>query len=118
MKEHYPLLGLDTASRRFEAPHAAPSEFRTRLRALETSVASLNLAPEFVHLATELAALEPALEAEDRIALIVLLLVTFAALQEGSTRFPVTGPASVAPLRQRIPSCRKITLNLYIANTR
>ncbi|HYK65888.1 MAG TPA: AAA family ATPase, partial [Patescibacteria group bacterium] len=100
MKEQYPLLGLDTAMRRFDAPAAGRSEFHACLRALEASAASLNLAPEFVHLAAELAALEPALQADERIALIVLILVTFASLQDGSTRVPVTGPASEPSLRR------------------
>src|SRR4029077_16259369 len=70
----------------------------------EVSVAGLNLAPETVHLAAELAALEPALEADERIALIVLILVSLVALQEGSTRFPVMGPLSDAPLRRVLSS--------------
>jgi exodeoxyribonuclease V alpha subunit len=68
------------------------------MRALEASVAGLNLALELVHLAAELSALEPALEADERIALIVLVLISFAALQDGSTRFPVTGPLAEAPM--------------------
>jgi exodeoxyribonuclease V alpha subunit len=100
VKEQYPLLGLDTAVRRFDASYAGRSEFHACLRGLEASAASVNLAPEFVHLAAELAALEPALEADERIALIVLILVTFASLQDGSTRFPVAGPASVPALRR------------------
>ncbi len=70
------------------------------MRALEHAVAGLNLVPETVHLAAELAALEPALEADDRMALIVLILVSLVALQEGSTRFPVTGLLSAAPMRR------------------
>ena len=70
------------------------------MRALEVSVAGLNLAPELVHLAAELAALEPALEADERIALIILIIISFAALQEGSTRFPVIGPLAEAPMRR------------------
>jgi exodeoxyribonuclease V alpha subunit len=70
------------------------------MRALEHAVAGLNLVPEIVHLAAELAALEPALEADDRMALIVLILVSLVALQEGSTRFPVTGPLADVPMRR------------------
>jgi exodeoxyribonuclease V alpha subunit len=70
------------------------------MRSLEASVAGLNLSPETVHLAAELAALEPALEADERMTLIVLILVSLVALQEGSTRFPVTGPLSDAPMRR------------------
>jgi exodeoxyribonuclease V alpha subunit len=74
------------------------------MRALEHAVAGLNLVPETVHLAAELAALEPALEADDRMALIVLILISLVALQEGSTRFPVTGPLSAAPMRRVLSS--------------
>jgi exodeoxyribonuclease V alpha subunit len=100
MSDRYALLGLDTAFRRFESPRAGRSEFDAHIRALEASVTELNLASEFVHLAAELAALESALEARDRIALIILLLISFAALRDGSTRFPVTGPMSEAPMRR------------------
>ncbi|MGC2491874.1 exodeoxyribonuclease V subunit alpha [Candidatus Binatus sp.] len=101
MNDRYSLLGMDTAWRRFESARGGSrSAFGARLRELEGAVAALNLAPETVHLAAELAALEPALEADDRIALIVLILVSMVALQEGSTRFPVTGPLSTAPMRR------------------
>jgi exodeoxyribonuclease V alpha subunit len=92
---------MDTAWRRFESARGGSrSAFDAHMRVLESTVAALNLAPETVHLAAELAALEPALEADDRIALIVLILVSMVALQEGSTRFPVTGPLSAAPIRR------------------
>jgi exodeoxyribonuclease V alpha subunit len=92
---------MDTAWRRFESDrHGSRSTLDARMRALESAVAGLNLVPETVHLAAELAALEPALEADERIALIVLILVSLVALQEGSTRFPVTGPLSAAPMRR------------------
>ncbi len=101
MNDRYLLLGMDTAWRRFESARGGGrSAFDARLRALEGGVPALNLAPETVHLAAELAALEPALEADDRIALIVLILVSMVALQEGSTRFPVTGPLSEAPIHR------------------
>jgi exodeoxyribonuclease V alpha subunit len=101
MNERYASLGLDTAWRRFDlAGGGTRSAFDDQIRALERSVAGLNLGPECVHLAAEVAALEPALEAEDRISLIVLTLVSLAALAEGSTRFPVVGPESKAPLRR------------------
>ncbi len=105
MKDKYSLLGLDTARARFSSAYDGDrSAFDTRMRALEVSVAGLNLVPESVHLAAELAALEPALEADDRMALIVLILISLIALQEGSTRFPVTGPLSNAPMRRVLDS--------------
>src|ERR1700722_3212461 len=101
MSDRYSLLGMDTAWRRFEsARDGSKSMFDASMRSLEVSVAGLNLAPETVHLAAELAALEPALEADERMTLIVLILVSLVALQEGSTRFPVTGPLSAAPMRR------------------
>lgn len=96
---------MDTAWRRFDSARGGGrSAFDAHMRALEVSVSGLNLAPETVHLAAELAALEPALEDDDRRALIVLILISLAALQEGSTRFPVTGPLSRAPMRRVLGS--------------
>ena len=105
MSDRYSLLGMDTAWRRFEsARDGSKSIFDARMRSLEVSVAGLNLAPETVHLAAELAALEPALEADERMTLIVLILVSLVALQEGSTRFPITGPLSEVPMRRVLNS--------------
>jgi exodeoxyribonuclease V alpha subunit len=105
VKDRYSLLGIDTAWTHFDSTHdGGSSAFRARLRALEVSAAGLNLAPESVHLAAELAALEPALEFDDRIALIILILVSLVAIQEGSTRFPVTGPISKGPMRRVLGS--------------
>src|SRR5271154_673221 len=96
---------MDTAWQRFESARGGGrSSFDARMRALEDAVAGLNLVPETVHLAAELAALEPSLEADDRMALIVLILISFIALQEGSTRFPVTGALSRAPMRRVLAS--------------
>src|SRR5579863_1347139 len=96
MKDRYSLLGMAAVQRL----DASASPFAARMRALEISAAGLNLAPGSVHLAAEVASLEPALEAEDRIALIVLVLISLVALQEGSTRFPVTGALSRQPMRR------------------
>jgi exodeoxyribonuclease V alpha subunit len=105
MSDRYSLLGMNTAWRRFEsARDGGNSIFDARMRSLEASVAGLNLAPETAHLAAELAALEPALEADDRMTLIVLILVSLVALQEGSTRFPVTGALSTVPMRRVLSS--------------
>lgn len=99
MKPEYALLGMDTAWRRFESARGGrESAFDEKMRTLEAGAAGLNLESESVHLAAEIAAFEPALEADERIALIVLMLVSLAALQEGSTRFPVVGPISRAPM--------------------
>ncbi|MGA7620289.1 exodeoxyribonuclease V subunit alpha [Candidatus Binatus sp.] len=100
---------MHTAWRRFDsARDGGRSAFNAHMRALEVSASELNLAPESVHLAAELAALEPALKDDDRIALIVLILVSLVALQDGSTRFPVVGPLSRAPMRSVLGSlCAK-----------
>jgi exodeoxyribonuclease V alpha subunit len=99
----YSLFGTNISSRSFDsARDGGCSAFDLQISALKDSVAGLNLAPESVHLAMELAGLESALEANDRIALIVLVLISLAALQEGTTRFPVVGPLSVAPMRRML----------------
>ncbi len=98
---------MDTAWRRFDQSRGGGrSAFNDRIRALEAAVTGFNLAPESVHLAAELAGLEAALQADERIALIVLILISLVALQEGSTRFPITGPLSDAPMRRILgPLC-------------
>jgi len=96
------LLAIDTAWGRFEARTGAraPGAFELRLRELKPE--AINLAPDSVHLAAEIAALEPNLDDEQRLALIVLMAVSLAALEEGSTRFPVTGVAGRAPMRRML----------------
>jgi exodeoxyribonuclease V alpha subunit len=98
---------MDTAWRRFDQSRGGGrSAFNDRMRALEVAVTGFNLAPESVHLAAELAGLQPALEADERMALIMLILISLIALQEGSTRFPVAGPLSNAPMRRILgPLC-------------
>jgi exodeoxyribonuclease V alpha subunit len=100
LKLEYSLLGMDTAWRRFD--YRGQSVFEENMRALGAGAAGLELGSESVHLAAEIAAIEQALGADERIALVVLTLVSFAALQEGSTRFPVVGPSSIAPMRRMI----------------
>src|SRR5579863_4310034 len=92
---------MDTAWRRFDSARGRGDfAFAKTMRALEAAAVELNLAPESVHLAAELAAFEPALEADERIALVCLILCSIAALNEGSTRFPVVGPLSKVPMRR------------------
>jgi exodeoxyribonuclease V alpha subunit len=105
MNAHYKLLGLEDLD---GSTHLESSryEFQQRLRNLATSAIDLNLSSQSIHLAAEIAALDPALDFEQRIVLIVLIVVSLAALEEGSTRFPVTGPASVEPMRRLLtPLC-------------
>jgi exodeoxyribonuclease V alpha subunit len=103
LKSEYALLGMDTAWQRFDSARGGrKSAFDEKIRALEAAAVGLNLEPEAVHLAAEIASFGPALEADERIALIVLTLVSLAALQEGSTRFPVVGPLSKVPMRRML----------------
>jgi exodeoxyribonuclease V alpha subunit len=95
MDERYQHLGLSTAWLKFQAArgvHDDPFELRRRLRQIESGAAELNLEPAAVHLAAEIAALEPDLDEQQRLALILLITASLAALQEGSTRLPATGP--------------------------
>ncbi len=85
-----------------DAGGRSPSRFEMRLREIESRSDGLNLTPGAIHLAAEIAALEPDLDDDQRIALIVLIVVSLAALQEGSTRFPVTGLESREPMARML----------------
>jgi exodeoxyribonuclease V alpha subunit len=74
------------------------------LRDIEAGTAVLNLTSSVVHLAAEIADFEPGLDDEEYIGLILLIVLSLAALEEGSTRFPVTGPESVVPMRRVLTS--------------
>lgn len=89
----YAMLGLATAWRQFETNRVggAEREFERCLRQMESASERLNLAPESIHLAAEIAAFEPALDHEDRLALILLVTMSLAALEEGSTRLAIGG---------------------------
>ena len=108
MSAPYERLGIPGTSRRFslDAPAHPRSTFERQLRDIEAGSAALNLSCDSIHLAAEIAAFEPDLNDEQRIALILLIVISLAALQEGSTRFPVTGPESVEPIRRLLnPLC-------------
>jgi exodeoxyribonuclease V alpha subunit len=97
--DKYQRLALRGAWRRFEISGGGRTgDLENRLRALEEKVGDLNLERDAVHLAAELAALEPHLDDDARFALIVLTMVTLAALAQGSTRFPVTGETAREPM--------------------
>jgi exodeoxyribonuclease V alpha subunit len=104
VKRRYAQLGIETAARRFEAQSAelSPSRFERRRRALEAAASAFNLDRDAIHVAAEIAALEPALDDERRFALIVLIVMSLAALAEGSTRFPVTGEMAREPMRRML----------------
>ena len=101
--DKYERLALRGAWRRFEiARGARVRDLESRLRALEDKVGDLNLERDAVHLAAEVAALQPNLDDDARFALIVLAVVSLAALAQGSTRFPVSGESSHGPMREML----------------
>ena len=108
MRASYERLGMQGAWHRFAAGGItkSSSKFEQQLRDIETGAVSLNLSPDAVHLAAEIAAFEPSLSDDERIGLILLIVSSMAALEEGSTRFPVAGPQSVDPMRRQLgPLC-------------
>src|SRR5579875_492672 len=105
--ERYAQLGLRSAAERAgiapldsPAQAAAAREFARLLQRLRAAAGELNLEDDAVHLAAEIAALEPELDYDARFALIVLITASLAAVQEGSTRLPVSGPQAQAALRR------------------
>jgi len=109
MSARYDNLGMQTAWQRFAVETnrvASTGGFEVRLRDIEDGAPSLNLGADSVHLASEIAALAPNLDDEQRVALILLIVVSLGAMQEGSTRFPVKGPQSIEPMRRLLsPLC-------------
>jgi len=97
MNERYRNLGVATVA---GVSDDGGAEFRRRLRQLEAGAAELNLDPAAVHIAAEIAALQPDLDDDRRLALIALVTASLAALQEGSTRLPVVGEQARAPMRR------------------
>jgi exodeoxyribonuclease V alpha subunit len=108
MSAPYSKLGIQSVWRHFSLEATANSHirFEQQLCAIEAGTAALNLSADSVHLAAEIAAFDPDLNDEDRIGLILLIVISLAALEEGSTRFPVTGAESVEPMRRLLsPLC-------------
>jgi len=108
MSAPYEKLGIQSAWRRFSLGAIANSQskFEHQLRDVEAGAGAVNLSSDSVHLAAEIAAFEPDLNDEQRISLILLIVISLAALEEGSTRFPATGPQSVEPMRRLLgPLC-------------
>jgi exodeoxyribonuclease V alpha subunit len=100
MNSSYRKLGLTTALDEI-ATHK-PGRFAALLAATRERVARLNLGPDAVHLAAEIAALEVGLDDEDRFAMVLIVLVSLAALLEGSTRFPAARPEGAVRLRRML----------------
>jgi exodeoxyribonuclease V alpha subunit len=84
------------------ATRAIDAEFLRKLRVIENGLDAFNLDPSVAHIAAEIAAFEINLDAEGRLALIMLIVASMAALEEGSTRLPVTGDVM---LRILAPLC-------------
>jgi exodeoxyribonuclease V alpha subunit len=99
MKAVYPMLALDTA---WQRGSGAATQFASRIARLKQAAVDLGLEAGAVHLAAEIAALEPDLNDEARFALVVLIVISQAALAEGSTRFPVSGDAAKEPLERKL----------------
>ena len=109
MDERYHSLGITTVWLRHQAGGAAGAEdsagiFRRRLHQIEAGAAELNLEPGAVHVAAEIAAMEPDLDYGQRLALILAITASLAALQQGSTRLPVVGEQAREPMRRILSS--------------
>ena len=101
MDRLYNNLGLTSVISRLGLAHRAEPEaalLQRHLRRCEAAMAAFNLEPATAHLAAEIAAFEDDLPAVQRIALISLIIASMVALNEGSTRLPVTGPLAVDPM--------------------
>src|SRR5262245_1428280 len=109
MDERYHNLGIATVWLRHPGVAGdddSAREFRRRMRQIEAGAAELNLDSGAVHIAAEIAAMEPDLEEEQRLAVILLVTASLAALQEGRTRLPVVGAQAHAPMRRILgPLC-------------
>jgi exodeoxyribonuclease V alpha subunit len=103
MDERYRHLGLTTAWMRLQAASGIGDdggEFRRRLRQIESGASALNLDAATINVAAEIAAIERDFDDDRRLVLIMLITASMAALQEGSTRLPVTGPQAREPMRR------------------
>jgi exodeoxyribonuclease V alpha subunit len=109
MDRLYNNLGLTSVISRLGLAHRADSEaalVQRHLRRCEAAMPVFNLDPATAHLAAEIAAFEDDLPAAERVALISLILASIVALNEGSTRLPVTGPLAVDPMTRILaPFC-------------
>jgi exodeoxyribonuclease V alpha subunit len=76
------------------------------MRQLETGATQLNLERAAVHVAAEIAAFEQGLSPRSRLVLILLIVASMVALEQGSTRLPVTGMESREAMRRILaPLC-------------
>src|SRR5258708_4981330 len=109
MDRLYNNLGLTSVISRLGLAHRADLEtafVQRHLRRCEAAMPAFNLDPATAHLAAEIAAFEDDLPAVQRVALISLIIASIVALNEGSTRLPVTGPLAVDPMTRILaPLC-------------
>jgi exodeoxyribonuclease V alpha subunit len=91
MDRLYTNLGLSSLTRD-EVPDFDAAHLRDSMRQIEAAMTFFNLAPSSAHLAAEIAGFEDELTTAERVALIMLIASSIVALNEGSTRLPVTGP--------------------------
>ena len=101
MNRLYDNLGLTSAISRLGLAQSSDPEatlVQRHLRRIEAAMPAFNLAPATAHLAAEIAAFEDHLPAAQRVALITLIVASIVALNEGSTRLPVTGPLAFDPM--------------------
>ncbi|MBF6567730.1 MAG: AAA family ATPase, partial [Candidatus Binataceae bacterium] len=90
--------------------------YEQKLREAEAGAEALNLPAHSIHIAIEIAALQPELTPAHQYALILLILISMAALQEGSTRFPVTGSKAAEPIRRMLKAfCGSVPIDDAIA---
>ncbi len=94
-------LGLPSVvSQGEDGAHGEEAEFRLLLRQIEIGAQAFNLDSSAVHLAAEIAAFEGDLGMVPRLALIMLVVASLIALEEGSTQLPVTGDESRETIRR------------------
>lgn len=109
MNRLYDNLGLTSAISRLGLAQSSDPEatlVQRHLRRIEAAMPAFNLAPATAHLAAEIAAFEDHLPAAQRVALITLIVASIVALNEGSTRLPVTGPLAFDPMTRILaPLC-------------
>jgi len=100
-------LGLPSVfSHREDAAYGDEAEFRRRLRQIELGAQAFNLDSSAVHMAAEIATFEADLDSIRRLALIVLIVASLIAIEEGSTRLPATGDESRETMRRILtPLC-------------
>lgn len=107
MDRLYRNLGLASAVSRLGLVHSADSEaalVQRHLRRIEAALPAFNLDPAMAHLAAEIASFEENLPAAQRAALVTLIVASMVALNEGSTRLPVTGALALDPMTRILAS--------------